>query len=86
MFLLEDVPHGRDLLERDAVRVAALGAVDYPRMRELMGKYRDLPMDLADASLVRVAERDGIATVFTVDRRDFSVYRIYGRRRFEIVP
>lgn len=55
-------------------------------MRELMGKYRDLPMDLADASLVRVAERDGIATVFTVDRRDFSVYRIYGRRRFEIVP
>jgi uncharacterized protein len=43
-------------------------------MRELMSKYANLPMDLADAALVRVAEREGIRKIFTVDRRDFSVY------------
>jgi predicted nucleic acid-binding protein len=41
-------------------------------MRELMWTYRDLPMDLADAALVRVAERERIRRVFTVDRRDFE--------------
>lgn len=54
-------------------------------MRELMEKYRDLPMDLADAALVRVAEREGRSDVFTLDRRHFSVYRA-ARRRFAVVP
>jgi len=40
---------------------ADLGPDDCPRMRELMWKYRDLPMDLADAALVRIAERDGLS-------------------------
>jgi predicted nucleic acid-binding protein len=43
-------------------------------------------MDFTDAALVRAAERDGLETVFTTDRCDFSVYRISGRRRFRIVP
>jgi uncharacterized protein len=51
-----------------------------------MKKYRDLPMDLADAALVRVAEREGIRTIFTVDRRDFSLYRPLGLGRFRIIP
>jgi predicted nucleic acid-binding protein len=38
-------------------------------MRELMEKYRDLPMDLADAALVRVAEHDSMTRIFTLDRR-----------------
>jgi hypothetical protein len=54
-------------------------------MRELMRKYRDLPMDLADAALVRVAEREKISRVFTIDRRDFEVYRPRGIRRFTIL-
>ncbi len=54
--------------------------------QELMAKYSDLPMDLADAALVRVAERDGLDRVFTLDRRDFEVYRIGGRRGFRIIP
>jgi hypothetical protein len=44
-------------------------------MRALMWKYRDLPMDLAAASLVAVAERDGVNKVFTIDQRGFGVYR-----------
>ena len=74
------------LLERDAVRILPLDAGDAPRLRELMRKYRDLPMDLADAALVRAAERERISRVFTIDRRDFEVYRPRGIRRFTILP
>jgi hypothetical protein len=40
-----------------------------------MEKYHDLPMDLADAALVHVAERQKIRHIFTLDRRDFTVYK-----------
>ena len=43
---------------------------------ELMLQYADMPMDLADASLVVTAEREDIRKVFTVDRRDFAAYRV----------
>ncbi len=72
--------------ESGAVGFAPLGVDDAPRMRELMDRYRDQPMDLADAALVRVAERDGLNRIFTLDRRHFEVYRLHGRRRFLIVP
>jgi len=74
------------LLEGDAVKILPLDKADLPRMRELMRKYRDLPMDLADAALVRVAERERISTVFTIDRRDFELYRPRGVRRFNVLP
>ena len=73
-------------LETDALRLASLEAGDAPRMRALMEKYRDLPMDLADAALVRVAERDNHAQIFTVDRRHFAIYRPGPRRRFAVLP
>ncbi len=66
--------------------IAPLKRADLPRMRELMRKYRDLPMDLADAALVRVAERDRIRRVFTLDRRDFELYRPSRIGRLEILP
>ena len=75
-----------DLVQSGALRVLPLGREDLARVRVLMTKYRDLPMDLADAALVRVAERERISTVFTVDRRDFSLYRPLGIGRFRIVP
>jgi predicted nucleic acid-binding protein len=56
------------------------------RSRELIDQYSDLPMDYADATLVVLAEELGTNLVLTTDRRDFSVYRIKGRRRFEILP
>jgi uncharacterized protein len=56
------------------------------RCRALMTKYRDQPMDYADATLVTLAEDLDATTVFTLDRRDFEVYRIRGRRRFRILP
>ena len=76
-----------DMIILGSVRfVAVNGDEDYPRMRELMWKYRDLPMDLVDAALVRVAEREGLRRVFTIDRHDFEIYRPYRLGRFEILP
>jgi len=74
------------LLEGGVVKILQLDGTDLPRMRELMRKYRDLPMDLSDAGLVRVAERERISRVFTIDRRDFELYRSRGVRRFTIIP
>ena len=73
-------------LETDALALAPLDEVDAPRLRELMEKYRDLPMDLADAALVRVAEREDLTTIFTLDRKHFSTYRAGRRRRFSVLP
>jgi predicted nucleic acid-binding protein len=51
-----------------------------------MVRYRDRPMDFADATLVHLAERESLTSVFTVDRDDFETYRIGSRQRFRIVP
>jgi predicted nucleic acid-binding protein len=72
-------------LETGALALAPLDEEDAPRMRELMDKYRDLPMDLADAALVRVAERESLTEIFTLDHKHFSIYRPGRRRRFSIV-
>jgi predicted nucleic acid-binding protein len=50
-----------------------------------MERYRDLPMDLADATLVALAEARGVRQIFTLDR-EFHVYRLRGRAAFEVVP
>ncbi len=59
---------------------------DMPRIRELMATYADREMDLADAALVHVAEREGVERIFTVDRTDFTVYRINGQDVFQLLP
>ena len=55
------------------------------RSRRLMDQYSDRPMDLADATLVALAEEQGHRRIFTLDS-DFGDYRIHGRQRFEVVP
>jgi predicted nucleic acid-binding protein len=74
------------LIESGRLHLLGLDASDAPRIRALMRKYRDLPMDLADASLVAVGERDGVNKVFTLDRREFGVYRPAKLGRFSIIP
>lgn len=56
------------------------------RVRKLLDKYADLPMDFADATLVALAEELDCTSVFTTDRADFSVYRLKGRTPFRLVP
>jgi predicted nucleic acid-binding protein len=74
------------MVERGALTLLPLETSDLPRMRDLMQKYRDLPMDLADAALVCVAEREKVRRVFTLDRRDFEVYRPARLGRFTLLP
>ena len=68
-----------------AVELAELGATLVSKAQSLMAKYADLPMDFADATLVVLAESLDTTTIFTLDRRDFGVYRT-GRRKFRLIP
>jgi predicted nucleic acid-binding protein len=90
MYLVRRVHDGHDRLwdtfENGTFQIADLDAEDCARMRHLMRKYRDLPMDLADAALVALAERERTNHIFTIDRRGFSVYKPAGMKRFEIIP
>jgi predicted nucleic acid-binding protein len=56
-----------------------------PWLEEFLG-YRKLEPDLADGMLVYLAEREDIPTIFSVDQRDFSVYRYARTRRLRIIP
>jgi uncharacterized protein len=90
MHFLEDLPKAQEnvweMVVRGVVEILPLGPDDIPRIRELMRQYANRPMDLADAALIRVAEREGIRRFFTVDRKDFAVYRLHGRIRPSILP
>jgi len=90
MYLLGNSERSQDalwgMIESGGLGCAALTADDASGMRALMRRYRDQPMDLADAALVHVAERDGLRRIFTLDRRHFGVYRIGRRGRFQVLP
>jgi predicted nucleic acid-binding protein len=88
--LLGGVKGGRQacldfFLSGGAVLVPATRA-SLRRARDLVDQYSDLPMDYADATLVGLAEELDTHLVLTTDRRDFGIYRIGGRRRFEVLP
>ncbi len=55
------------------------------RTEVLMETYRNVPMDLADAPLVALAEERGFTRIFTLDRH-FQAYRLHGRKRFALIP
>jgi len=69
-----------------ALSVAEIAHQELTALDALMRRYHDRPMDYADATLVHLAERESLTTVFTVDHDDFETYRINGRKRFRIVP
>lgn len=63
-----------------------LRAEDLVRMAEIVERYADLDLGATDASVVAVAERLGIDTVATFDRRHFSVVRPRHVRAFTLLP
>jgi predicted nucleic acid-binding protein len=90
LFHLLDKPQEVDaawgLLLSGAIIVLPIAEEDLPDLEALMRRYRDRLMDFADASLVHLARRESLVTVFTVDHNDFETYRIEGKRRFRILP
>lgn len=83
--------HGRHMVEgwrffrSGTVTLRPVVDDDLPSLEGLMLKYADRPMDLADATLVRLAQREGLATILSIDP-DFEVYRIGGRKAFQVLP
>jgi len=63
--------------------MAPPNADDLPRIEALMVKYADLPMDLADASLMILAERLGHGRILSTDERDFRIDRWKRHAPFE---
>lgn len=68
-----------ELLRRGAVAVGFKLADEAESVEKLLTRYRTVPISLADACLVRMAENTPGATVLTFDR-DFTIYRIHGRK------
>jgi len=71
--------------QRNLLTVVDLPSSAVERARNLMAKYSDVPMSLADATLVSLGELRNIRRVFTLDS-DFTVYRFRGRSAFQLIP
>ena len=69
-----------------ALVLGSIETGELPYLHALMSRYRDRPMDFADASLVYLAKRESLSAILTVDRADFATYRIEGRRGFRLLP
>lgn len=76
-----------DFLEwiyRGGIEIYPIDNSAIKRIKQLMEKYRDLPMDFADACLVYLAEKLQLHTIVTIDR-DFNIYRIKDKMNFNII-
>jgi uncharacterized protein len=73
------------LVSTERLVLADLSPTAVERSSRLMEQYADQPMDLADATLVALAEERGLRTIFTLDA-DFHIYRLRGRQPFTILP
>jgi len=86
-FLLRfSVEAQRDLLwwAHKSLEIDQGTSADLPRIITLLEKYRDMPADFADASLVALAERLNVSRIASVDS-DFTIYGLSDKRRFENV-
>lgn len=68
-----------------ALPVALTDAHSHRRIAELAAKYDDIGPDYADLALLELAERTDLGAVLTLDVHDFSIYRIKGRKSFDLV-
>jgi hypothetical protein len=71
---------------RGEFTVLELADADLDPIERLLTRYGDLSPQLADVALLHLAQRDGLDTVFTLDRRDFSVFRLRGNKRLRLLP
>ena len=87
-FLLQQTHGGGEqllaLLERGLVVPDFNLAAELPAIAQLLRRYRSVPMSLADACLVRMAEQERDVAVFTLDS-DFKIYRRHGRQTIPLI-
>jgi predicted nucleic acid-binding protein len=89
-YLLRAFPRERvrlfDAIAADEFVLLPLGRGDLPAIHAIMDKYDDQEIDLADAALVHLANREGIGSVFTLDARHFHVLRNAAGLPFRVLP
>jgi predicted nucleic acid-binding protein len=89
-WLLRDEPGGMKaiggLIESGLVKLADLDETALAWIIAFMERYASAEAQMADAALMYLAEREGIDTVFTLDCRDFSIYRTTDGRALAILP
>jgi predicted nucleic acid-binding protein len=66
--------------------ILPLGADDLSGIETVLSVYQDQSFDLADATLMHLANREGIDAVFTLDRRHFSIYRSARGSSLQLLP
>jgi predicted nucleic acid-binding protein len=71
---------------RGFLEILPLSSAEAGEIADVMTAYQDIQPQLADAALVYLARREDIDTIFTLDRRDFAVYRSAQRRPFRLLP
>ena len=75
-----------EFILRGAFQLVPSSQASLKRVAVLMEKYRNVPMDFADATLVVLGEELETDWIFTLDRRGFTTYRMNRNRPFQIVP
>lgn len=73
-----------DWIGKGAVEIHNIEVPAFNRLKNLTIRYKDLPMDFADACLVYLAEELNITKIATIDR-EFTIYRIRNKKKFELV-
>jgi predicted nucleic acid-binding protein len=75
-----------DSISAGFLELLSIPSAEAAEIGKVIEKYKTIRPQLADAALVYLAERDGFDTIFTLDRRDFSVYQAGRKRAFRIIP
>jgi predicted nucleic acid-binding protein len=74
-----------DFVLKSVVEIVPTNRQSLLKTKNLLKKFADLPMDYADATLVCLAMDTGIQNIVTFDIKDFSIYRLPGKKKFNIV-
>jgi len=90
LYLLNFSPRAQsaaiDFVLNEAIVLVPPSLESLKRVRRLMEKYKDIPMDYADATLVSIAEEFSITHVVSFDAEDFGIYRLSSKRPFIVLP
>ncbi len=75
-----------DFVLQSVVEIVPSNPESLKKIKNLMKKYADLPMDFADATIVCLATQTGMQNIVTFDKRDFAIYKLPKKKSFIIMP
>jgi predicted nucleic acid-binding protein len=75
-----------DFVLKAVVEIVPASIESLRKAKNLMKKYADLPMDYADASIVCLATETGMQNIVTLDKKDFTIYKLPKKKCFTIMP